>query len=261
MQKLHLIPDPLHIRETLALTERYGARFEYNDFINPKMLDDCEETARRIAFYKALPRDRSEDTLHGAFLDITVHSDDPLIRDASMLRVRQSMDAAQKLGVKGVVFHTGLLSSFRVDYYTENWLKRNEEFWRQILKEYPEQMIYLENMFDEEPDRMLKLAELLKDEDRFGICLDYAHAQIFGEAPETWVEKLKPYIRHMHINDNDGQNDLHLSVGSGVTDWALYDKILKEAGISPDVLVETTDLERQEGSLKFMAEHRLYPFV
>ena len=43
-------------------------------------------------------------TLHGAFLDVTVFSDDSLIARASDYRVEQSLTIAKRLGVEGLYF-------------------------------------------------------------------------------------------------------------------------------------------------------------
>ena len=37
---LHLIPNMNDIKETLLLSERYGAAFEYNEFAMPAVLSD-----------------------------------------------------------------------------------------------------------------------------------------------------------------------------------------------------------------------------
>ena len=107
-----IIPDSSNIRRSLDLAEKYGAVFEYNDFMLPGYLDDRAECRRKLIFYKSLGRDCSNDTLHGAFIDISVHSEDSLIRKVSRFRVRQSLEIAQEMGVRGVIFHTGLLASF-----------------------------------------------------------------------------------------------------------------------------------------------------
>ena len=90
------IPDLEHLKEWTAL----GIPFEYDDFMLPGILDDKEEMEKRIKAYLSVDRDRSEDTLHGPFLDITVHSSDPLIRQASDHRIRQVCEIALKLQVK-----------------------------------------------------------------------------------------------------------------------------------------------------------------
>lgn len=259
MKQLLLIPDRDRIKESLELAERYHAGFEYNDFYAPDVLDDPGEVDRRVAFYQSLDRDRSRDTMHGAFLDITIHSQDRMIREASMQRIRQSMEIAARLGVRGVVFHTGRLAGFRVDYYIRHWKETNEAFFREMLKEYPEQEIYMENMFDESPDILRELAEDMKDETRFGICLDYAHAALTTYSGEDWLEMLAPYVKHMHINDNDFISDLHLAVGEGKINWDLYERLMWQYGVNASVLVEVKDLELQRRSLEYMEKYSVYP--
>ena len=249
---LYLIPEIRRLKESAEIASRYSAGFEYNDFFHPDVLDDPEEIRRLIGTYLDLPRDRSLDTLHGAFLDVTVHSSDSLIVSASDKRVRQCMEIASELGVKAVIFHTNLVPNFFSEKYMQNWCDRNEVYWRRILKDYAPVRVYMENMFDRIPDCLAQLAEHMKDEPGFGVCLDYAHAYISRTAVSVWVKELAPFIRHVHINDNDGENDLHLAVGEGVIDWKKFLKLKKEYFPDATILIETTPLERQRKSLEFM---------
>ncbi len=260
MRDIYIIPDMENIEESIALAEKYHARFEYNDFYKPSVLDDEQQINEIITFYQGLDRDRCMDTLHGAFLDITVHSEDSLIRSASEKRVRQCMDIADKLGIRGVIFHTNIISNFCAGEYRRNWIESNERFWRSILSEYPRLFIFIENMFDEEPETLEALAEKMKDEERFGVCLDYAHAQVFGREPEKWVKSLGAYVKHMHINDNDLKGDLHQSVGSGSINWTHFTDSLEVAEVESTVLIETKSLEKQRESLGYMEVNKIYPF-
>ena len=261
MQQLHMIPDRNRMEESLQLAEDYHAAFEYNDFFNPAVLDDQKKIEELISFYCRQPHDRSKDTMHGAFLDVTIHSEDSLIRKASEHRIVQSMEIAQDMEIRGVVFHTGRLHGFRDKAYIENWLKVNERFFREILQKYPKQQIFVENMFDEAPDILAQLAERFQDEPRFGVCLDYAHAAITKILEEEWVKTLAPYIRHMHINDNDKVNDLHQEIGTGQIDWHAFDSEMRRFGVDASVLVEMKDLERQRRSMEYLKENKLYPFT
>ena len=94
-----------NIEEYKSLAREYNVGFEVNDFYNPDVLENPDEMERLIAFYQqeGLP---AGSTMHGAFFDIVVFSYDPRIREISELRMEQSMKAAVRLGVKGVVFHT-----------------------------------------------------------------------------------------------------------------------------------------------------------
>lgn len=260
MAQLYMIPDKNRIEESLELAHEYHASFEYNDFFKPAVLEDDEKIKELISFYVNQSHNCSEDTMHGAFLDITIHSTDPLIRRVSEHRVRQSMDIASEIGLRGVVFHTGRLKDFRDESYIENWLDRNEEFFREIINKYPKQNIFIENMFDESPDMLLHLAQRFKDEERFKVCLDYAHAVISGTDGRRWVEELSPYIRHMHINDNDMKNDMHLEIGTGKIDWRMFDDEMRRYGVEASVLVEMQSLECQRRSMQYMKENKIYPF-
>ncbi|MDO4545207.1 MAG: TIM barrel protein, partial [Bacillota bacterium] len=210
MKQYHGIPDIERLRQW----EELQIPFEYNDFLLPKILDDEEEKERRVKLYRGLDRDRNEDTLHGPFLDITVHSRDPLIRKVSDKRIRQACDIAQRLEVKAMILHTNLIPNFYDDVYRSGWLESNAEYFTRLLSGYPELCIYMENMFDEEPDSLVALAEMM-DDPRFGICLDIAHCHISRTSIEAWHEACKPYIRHYHLNDNHGHKDEHLSLGEG----------------------------------------------
>lgn len=259
MNRLYLIPDRADMARQRALTDRYGCAFEYNDFFSPQVLSDPKKQEEIIAYYKGLGRDFSQDTIHGAFLDVTIHSGDPLIRDASMLRVRQSMEIAERMGVRGVVFHTGRLGRFRSPGYLKNWQDCNAAFFTEMAEQFPRRQIFMENMFDEAPDVLAGLAERMKPVENFGVCLDYAHAVISGCPGREWVKALHPYIRHMHINDNDLTNDQHRPVGSGRIDWEEFNGLIREYDVCASALVEVNGCAAQEESLKFMRKNGIYP--
>ena len=90
-------------------------------------------------------------------MDICIDSQDPLIFHASDVRVRQSMDIAMRLSVRAVIFHTNHIANFRLESYLEGWLKKSGAYWRRLLAEYPALTVYLENMFDEEPELLRRL--------------------------------------------------------------------------------------------------------
>ena len=176
-----------------------------------------------------------------------------------MLRLNQSMEIAKRMELRGVVFHTGRLAGFREPAYLSNWEKINVEFFTRLADKYPKQQIFMENMFDEAPDILAKLAEQMRDVENFGICLDYAHAIISGTPGKEWIAALAPYIKHMHINDNDLRNDLHRPVGSGSIDWKEFDSLVRKYGINAPVLVEVNGYEAQKKSLEYMKQYGIYP--
>ena len=254
MKQLLIIPERGNIKQSLAIAEEYGTGFEYNDFFDPNVLDDGELCQKITEEYRGLSLPQYC-TLHGAFYDVIIFSVDKRIREVSDLRIRQSIEAAENIGAKAVVFHTNYDPFFSWRSYIDGWLDANEKYWSGILGEYPDMNIYFENMFDRSPDVMAELAERLCGYGNFGICLDYAHAALTPVPHEEWVKKLGKYVRHMHINDNDLIGDLHWSVGKGKINWdkfyRLYDEYLEGASI----LIETSSAENQRLSLeKFAAD-------
>jgi len=256
--RVYLIPDREKIAESEAVRKEYGASYEYNDFFVPAVLEDREKQEEIIEAYAKVRTDFSTDTIHGAFLDVTLHSMDPLIREVSERRVRQSMEVADRMGARGVVFHTNRLHGFREVSYLNNWKRTNRDFFLNLAEKFPEREILIENMFDESPDVLFSLAEEIKGASNIGICLDYAHAAAFGERPSEWIRQLAPYIRHMHLNDNDLKEDLHLPVGEGCIDWAEFEKVRREQRLEATALIEVKGAEKQRASLLYMKQNGIY---
>lgn len=259
MKGLYLVPDKGNLEESIQLIKDCKGTFEYNDFFTGEILDDKKKQLEIIDCYAKIHSDFSKDTMHGAFLDVTVHSSDARIREVSELRIRQSMDIAKEMGLRGVVFHTNRLQDFRVEFYLKNWVETNEHFFRMLCETYPNQEIYMENMFDEAPDVLAELAQRMQDVTNFGVCLDYAHAAISRTEPAEWMKQLAPYIKHMHINDNDLKNDLHKPVGDGQIDWNQFNKEMELYQIDASVLVEVSGVEKQKKSLEYMKDNHVLP--
>lgn len=255
MSNFLIIPQLENIGESLSLAEKYGFGFEYNDFFSPDVLDDTERLEETVRRYKSvgLPK---RCTLHGAFLDVLVFSEDREIRECSEMRVIQSIEAAKTVGAEAVIFHTNHNPLLTAESYRKNWIERNELFWREVLEKCGDVSVYMENMFDDSPYMLARLSERLSDCKSFGVCLDYAHAVSFGRNTpiDEWVKCLAPYVRHLHINDNDLKDDLHLAVGSGKIDWHQFSEYYSEYFTDCTVLIETAGIEAQEKSAEFLKD-------
>ena len=72
MKQLYLVPDIQDMEHSIQLAREYGCAFEYNDFYAPAVLDDPKKQQEIISLYRKYRRDFSGDTMHGAFLDVTI---------------------------------------------------------------------------------------------------------------------------------------------------------------------------------------------
>lgn len=252
---IEIIPEIGNIDKYQKLAEKFSLGFEYNDFFEPELLDDCSALQERIRQYKSLLRPRGIDTMHGAFYDIVPFSWDSGIRRHSFYRMQQSVDIAEQLGCRGVVFHAGLKPAYAAnERYYRNWLETMADVARKLLEQSSTTEIYFENVLETSPAELKELAEGLKDEKRFGICLDIAHMMLVdGAEAEQWLRELAPFIRHFHINDNHRKTDEHLALGDGDIDWTGIFRAVERYGLKDrSMLLEVKGLQRTEESLEYL---------
>lgn len=241
------------IQEYKQIADEYHLGFELNDFYVPSVLDDPSRQQELLEQYHRVGLPPGS-TMHGAFLDVVLFSEDSQIRRISELRMTQSMDIAQRVGVKGVVFHTNSNPVLSGDYYDSRVVGMVSEYIAKLLETYTGIEIYLENMFDASPDLLVGIARNLESYPRFGICLDYAHAVISGTEVGVWVDSLAQFVRHLHINDNDLRRDLHLAVGDGNIDWKQFASYYRQYFSSCSTLIETERPEQQIRSLQYLKQ-------
>ena len=252
--RLGIIPDIDRLDDSLKLSWEYNTFFEYNDFFYPAIYQSEGETRRRINIYKSLDRDMSRDTMHGVFFDIAMTSTDEIIRNRSRVLMNNSMEIAANLGVKGVVFHTGINPGLWNRSYLDGWLDTAATWLDKLAKEYSHIEIYIENTFDKEPGVLTSLIDLLSHRKNVKLCLDYGHALLTDTEDEEWVRQMAPYVGHVHLNDHDMKEDLHLAPGKGLIDFERFEDLMEEYEVDAQVLLELNGAQEQLESLKYMTK-------
>lgn len=249
-----IIPDIDRLEDSLQLSWEYNTFFEYNDFFFPSVYQSEGEVRRRINLYKSLDRDMSRDTMHGVFFDIAMTSTDEVLRNRSRILMNNSMDIASNLGVKGVVFHTGINPGLWNRSYLDAWLDSAANWIDKLAYEYSHMDIYIENTFDKDPGVLTSLVELLSHRDNIKLCLDYGHALLTETDINEWVKQMAPYVGHIHLNDHDMKEDLHLATGKGLIDYECFEGLMDDYELGAQVLLEINEVEEQQFALKFMTE-------
>ena len=257
-----IIPELSDLSNCVEFAEKNSLGFEYNDFYEPCILDDKLELDKRINIYKSLNRPYKKDTLHGAFYDIIHFSVDEKIRNHSIYRMTQSMEVAEKLGCRGVVFHTNISPCFsHSQWYINDWLEKSVIALEKLFEYAGDIEIYFENMLDNSPEYLYMLSESMKNEKRFGVCLDVAHLMVMSGKTEIWFEKLAPFIKHFHFNDNNLLYDEHLTIGNGKIDWKQVSVLLKQYNLfdgNISKLIEVRGLKSAEESFKYIKDNELF---
>ena len=109
----------------------------------------------------------------GLFFFLRPWAIDPLVRQTAQHRFRQTLAAAQKLGIRQVVLHGGFIPHV---YFPEWYVEQSVLFWRDFLQEVPPDFVLaLENVMEPSPDTLVSIAAGV-DDPRLGLCLDVGHA-------------------------------------------------------------------------------------
>lgn len=172
--------------------------------------DDFLEVASRIA------EAGLSVTFHAPFLELRPGAFDPKIRRVTVDRLRQVFDLVPYFRPQTVVCHP----SFDAKYYPgaeDEWLKNSLDTWRSFaaLAEDLDTVIVLENVYEKSPRELIRLLTAL-DSKRVRFCFDTGHFNVFARKPlEDWLRVLGPFLRQLHLHDNQGEVDSHLPIGEG----------------------------------------------
>ncbi len=86
--------------------------------------------------------------------------------------------------------------------------------------------------------RIVELVEAVEREN-CGICLDTGHANVFGDDAGEMVRLCAPYLKVLHVHDNDGKRDQHLFPYIGTVKWDNFTTALQEIGYQGVLNIES----------------------
>ncbi|MBM2828536.1 MAG: endonuc 2 protein [Actinobacteria bacterium] len=178
-------------------------------------------------------------TFHAPFEEIWPGARDEEARGLAVRRLSQAISVAQVFRPLGIVVHGGYYG-WLYDFDADKWFKPALRTFREVAEaaEKAGVDIFLENVFDEVPDHLLRLRNALGSK-RIGYCFDAGHATLFSGLPlHKWVEAYGRDLREMHIHDNRGQRDDHLPMGEGSINFRGVLNASLEAGASPILTLE-----------------------
>ena len=139
----------------------------------------------------------------------------------------------------GIVLHGGY-SDWLFDFQPEKWFAPARRSFGELAEaaEKAGTDLFVENVFDEIPDHLLRLREAVGSP-RLHFCFDPGHATLFSRLPvHKWAEAFGEGIRLMHVHDNRGRRDDHLPVGEGGINFRGVLLAVRDAGARPILTVE-----------------------
>ena len=172
-------------------------------------------------FRDLMPSYKLSYSIHAPISDINIGSLNERIREDSILEILTTAETAANLDIDLVTIHPGL-SSMAVPYMEEKAVEKAKKSLRsidRISSEYGVR-IAVENM-PAFPFMLGRTAEDLKEligETNLGFCLDIGHANTTDQINEL-IKEFRDRLINVHIHDNHGEHDEHLTLGEGNIDF------------------------------------------
>jgi len=244
--------NPIFIHLPYTHWEKYKNKIFLNHYnieiyIDAKSLDRIKKEEKE-KFIKELKLYSINISLHGPFYDLSPGSIDEKIRKITLKRFLKSLEFAHLIGAKRLILHSG----FEKHKYQERkreWVRNAILTFKEIAKlaENYKIRVGIENVFDENPEIILKIIKGVNSK-YLGHCFDIGHFNIFGKCSlDFWLLKLGSFINEVHLHDNHGKVDEHLSLGKGNIDFKpLLSYIFKQK----QEIILTLEIHSEEGAIE-----------
>ncbi len=245
-----------HVHYELRCAREYGIGVEIQVFGLPEYLA-VDSTPALKRMIKRIGVIKGPVGCHGPFIDMIHYSTDPVIQEACRVRYLQAFDVAQALDARYLLLHSQYNPLIRVPVYPDIYQEQSLRFWPELVEEAEARRIpiFIENMFDDVPEPMCRVADAL-DSPWFKLCLDVAHADIYSDLDITaWIEAFGNRLCHVHLNDCHGVLDDHLGLGQGVLDIPRTLERLKMTGLPLTYALETG--KHTAASLRYLGISKL----
>ena len=152
---VHLPYRQLTSRLDDFLKQRYNAEIAFRgqdlDTLDSELLEQTAEGFRAAGLSL---------TVHAPFLDLNPGALEPYVFEATAIRYRQTLAAADRLGAKLVVFHPGY-EYWKYGGKDQLWFDASLEFWPPIIElaEQFELQLAVENIYETVPDTLIQLLD------------------------------------------------------------------------------------------------------
>jgi len=160
-------------------------------------------------------------SIHAPISDVNIAALSERIREAAVMEVIASIEQAVELNVNTVTLHPGY-QSFAVDGLRSRSFEKAKKSIRTIDRLMNEFSIVacIENMpsFKFMIGQTAKEMSELLDGTDMKICFDIGHANTTNQIDEI-IDVLGDRIKNVHIHDNEGANDDHMTIGDGNIDF------------------------------------------
>ncbi|MEM7533368.1 MAG: sugar phosphate isomerase/epimerase family protein [Chloroflexota bacterium] len=224
---------------------------EIQDAILPDVLDgDWQSIAAQIN--ATLDGYNGRLGIHGPFIDISIMTRDPRVRELTQTRLQQGLEFGAAIKASHMVIH----SPFK--YFGDPFLPHSFELGQAAEIEQVHKTLepvvaaakamqctlVIETIFDLNTTPLLNLVRSFES-DYVRFSIDTGHVYIThlrgGPTPDQWAAAGKDLLAHIHLQDTDGRSDRHWAPGYGNINWYAFFAIIRQLETAPRLILEMKD--------------------
>jgi len=230
--------------------------FSFPENLNSDKLENSIEEYNNL-----LKLVKNEISMHGAFYDLNPIARDPKIVEVAQFRILQSIEIANKLNIKHIVFHANFVDSTYKNY-KEFWVKKQVKFWKYFIDilELNNVTIYIENTREHDASFINEILEKI-DNKHFKACFDTGHSNCFTNSkikPSEWVKNYANNLGYIHLHSNSGKTDEHIAFTKGNIDFSNFFEEISKLKSKPFIIIEVKTKEDIEISLNKLEQISIY---
>jgi len=191
-------------------------------------------------------------TIHASFLDINIASLNRAVQKTSVNEMKRSIDLASLIDSDTVVIHPGIVpfsgrgkEDIIYPISIESLKEIGDYAKDSNVNACIENMPHIEGFMYQDLNQLNETLEKLD----LPMTLDTGHAHTAGFSPdELYFESIK----HIHVHDNPGDDDTHLTLGEGTFDFKEFFDIFDKKGYDNIYMLELYSIDSIEKSIEFM---------
>ena len=195
-------------------------------------------------------------SIHSPLIDINIASLTPSIRKASINEIKNAIDDATKINAKNVVIHPGKISFAGQTHEDTIYNLCNDAF--KTIKEYStdtgvnpliENMPLIRGFMYYDLDKLYNTLEELD----MDMTLDIGHAFTAGYKENQMYNKR---VKHIHIHDNNGEDDSHLPLGEGKIQFNNIINKYSQENYKGTYIIESSNLDSIKTTLQYLKKNK-----
>ncbi len=202
-------------------------------------------------------------TVHGPYDDINLASFKERIRRSSLDIIKDCIDFADAIGATIIVVHGGSCSIHQIERFEDSVQRFRASLLELAMYAHDRGIqIGVENKQlgrDRElvlyPDEHFDVVQEYADFDVRAV-VDVGHAHTASIDSVKYIEKMKPYLIEVHLHDNDGTSDAHLTLGKGSANFEGVLRALNHIDFKGPVILELDTEEDLTNALSYISSQR-----